>query len=122
MFGLVLLPIAHPMPRAAVVRTSGCCRAISDGLGAEEGIGKVDGSLAPAVSPVLRGWAARTALIGRALDLDPADHVDQAVGHDRVAVMVNGHVPHDVSAARNGPALERQGDWIEAHHGIWLGA
>src|SRR5579859_4653664 len=46
-------------------------------------------------------------LIRRALDLDPADHVDQAVGHDRVAVMVDRHVAHDVAAARNGPALKR---------------
>jgi hypothetical protein len=42
-------------------------------------------------------------LCGRFTTLDEvmADHVDQAVGQDRVAVMVSRH---NVAAARNGPA------------------
>jgi hypothetical protein len=56
-----------------------------------------------------------------ALHVDEADLVHQAVGDDRIAIRVYGHVAHDVAAARDCPGLEFFGLGIEAHDGVRAG-
>jgi hypothetical protein len=41
-----------------------------------------------------------------ALDLDHPHFVDWAVGHHRIAVAIDIHIPNDVAAARDRPRLK----------------
>src|SRR6478735_10790994 len=49
---------------------------------------------------------------------DQRNAVDEAVGQQKVAIARDGGVAHDVSAARDRPALEFFGFGIEAHDGV----
>src|SRR5689334_4997617 len=50
-----------------------------------------------------------------------AQRVDEAVGHEEVAVACHVCVADNVAAARNCPGLKLSGFGIEAHNGVRLG-